>query len=478
MLDRIFSSAVLATWGSYAGRTLNVVALAPFVLSAFSADQAAVWYVTITLLQMQLIVETNLAATFIRAIGFALGGATQLRDHRVNDIAPEANPSAQSPNWPLLSSIWTSMRLLYVAAAAVTLTLIAILAFWSAAPTIERLADQAPAWNALLIMIAGATIRAYGGLHIAYLYGCNAIAPLRWMEAIFWTASFIACVITLLLGGDLFHLSLAYQLPLMANLVANVWLCRKLQGSQHKLDRHHAYDHDVVKQLWPSFWRSNVGTTIYMVVTQGAGLYFARVAESASTAQYLLALSLMRPMIQFAQVPFITKLPTLARLRAQGDMASQVSISQRSMHHSYWTLVAIALLIAVAAPVLLSLVDNEVGFVSPSLWALICFTAFIERIGAMHLQLYSTTNHIVWHWANGVTGILFLGIAWLLFPAIGVFGFMAAQSLAILIFYIPYSVRYSYPAFKLPFPEYEWRTSVLPTAVMVIYLAAAFTLID
>lgn len=32
--------------------------------------------------------------------------------------------------------------------------------------------------------------------------------------------------------------------------------------------------------------------------------------------------------------------------------------------------------------------------------------ALVERIGTLHLQLYTTTNHIVWHVANGVTGII------------------------------------------------------------------------
>ena len=34
-----------------------------------------------------------------------------------------------------------------------------------------------------------------------------------------------------------------------------------------------------------------------------------------------------------------------------------------------------------------------------------------ERVGALHIQLYSMTNHIVWHIANGVTGILLIVLA-------------------------------------------------------------------
>jgi len=63
----------------------------------------------------------------------------------------------------------------------------------------------------------------------------------------------------------------------------------------------------------------------------------------------------------------------------------------------------------------------------------------------MHLQLYSTTNHIVWHISNGITGALFMacansasGLEW--------YAFGTAYIAAYLLFYVPYNVRLSYQA--------------------------------
>jgi hypothetical protein len=102
---------------------------------------------------------------------------------------------------------------------------------------------------------------------------------------------------------------------------------------------------------------------------------------------------------------------------------------------------------------------------------------FAERYGAMHIQLYSTTNHIIWHIANGVSGVIYLVVALVLFKQIGVYAFPVGTLAGYLGFYCWYSAMHSYGAFDLKFWEFERSAMLIPLLVMVIYLGAALLLL-
>ncbi len=465
---RLMVSPSVATWGSFAARALPLVILPPFLFRTLSTEEAALWFLLITLQGLQLLLESSVGLTFIRAIGFAMGGAIQLRDQR----QPDQNQQAGQPNFMLLSRVWTVMRGLYWFLGLLTFLLIGAMGFLSAPVLISQIDDPNQGWGALGLFVLGAGLRAYGGLHISYLYGVGRITLLRWWEMTFWCLATLTALGTILAGGDLIAVVVAYQVPLLASLVWNAVLARRDQDSRAGFTHIDGIDREVFSQVWPGMWRASLGVAIYLGVVQGAGLYYAQIGPTAEVAIYLFAMSLMRPMMQFAQVPFFTKLPRLAVLQATGDRATQVVVAQRGMFLSNALLAAMTIAAAVALPVLAWVGGGEVARVPLLLWAVIGLAAYLERIGAMHLQLYSQSNHIVWHWANGGTALLFIMFAWLLLPHLSALAFPTGLCLAILVFYMPYSMWYSYRAFGLPFPGFELRTSLAPFAVMVLSLAA------
>jgi hypothetical protein len=466
--QRLTASPSVATWGSFSARALPLFVLAPFVFRSLSGVEATLWFLLITLQGLQLLLEATVGMTFIRAIGFAMGGATQLRDQRL----PDVDRVMGRANISLLSRIWLTMRGLYGLVGLVTVVLIGSLALWSAPSLIAQLENPHEGWAALALFVLGAGLRAYGGLHISYLYGVGRITLLRWWEMCFWVLAFLTALSMLLSGKGLLAVAAAYQIPLLVGLAWNVILTRRDQVGRKGLVRAGGVDWNVFGQLWPGMWRAGIGVASYLGVTQGAGLYYARIGPADEVAVYLFAMSLMRPMMQFAQVPFITKLPQLAALQAAGNRATQVALARRGMFLSYSLLAGLVLGAAGALPILAWVGGGEGARVPLLLWAVIGLAAYLERIGGMHLQLYSQTNHIVWHWANGGTAILFVLFSSLLLPGLGALAFPTALCLAILIFYMPYSMWHSYRCFTLAFPKFELRTSGGPLLVMVLVLSA------
>jgi hypothetical protein len=86
----------------------------------------------------------------------------------------------------------------------------------------------------------------------------------------------------------------------------------------------------------------------------------------------------------------------------------------------------------------------------------------------MHIQLYSITNHIIWHTANGVSGIIYLVVALALFKQIGVYAFPIGTLIGYLGFYGWYSAIHSYRAFGLKFWEFEKPIMIPPLLSILI----------
>ncbi len=98
---------------------------------------------------------------------------------------------------------------------------------------------------------------------------------------------------------------------------------------------------------------------------------------------------------------------------------------------------------------------------------------FAERYGAMHLNLYSTTNHIISHVANGVSGVVFVVVSALLVPRAGVYAFPAGLLAGNLGFYAWYSALHSYRAFNLRFWSFERWSMLPPLTIVLLYIGWA-----
>lgn len=132
------------------------------------------------------------------------------------------------------------------------------------------------------------------------------------------------------------------------------------------------------------------------------------------------------------------------------------------------------IVLGVGAQPILEYIGSNADFVSADLWALMALGFFLERYGAMNLQLYSSTNHIVWHIASGVSGVIYVITLWLLFDSFGVYALPIAHIAAGFLWYGWYGARKAYSAYELRFWSHELRTNGIPFLVLLAFVLIAF----
>ena len=466
-LRRVWESPTVMTWGGFGARLLGFLFVLPAVLAGFPAEVVSVWLLFVTLSGLQLLADMGFAPTFSRVIAYAAGGAdvSRLSDHRSLDgVEPR-----DGPNWQSMGLIVATMRPVYVRLALMFFGLMLVFGTWSLRPprvddtaTVARVVgvgggvvhDELRAVFEFLFVVSAGHQSCRGAAAMGNDHRCGEPRP-HPSRRVPVRRSLIPC----------------YRRPgyTWIQIFRNRWLCHRVDGGRFTTFLDRSIHREVFDAVWPSAWRSALAVLMGFGLLQASGILYAQIGSAAETASYLLAVRMIQAVSAFSQAPFYTKLPYLARLRAEGNHQGQVRMARRGMTVSYWTYVAGFVGIGLFADVLLQTTGSRTSFVDPNLWCLLGLAMFAERYGAMHLDLYSTTNHIISHVANGVAGLVFVAVSALLVPAVGVYAFPAGLLAGNVGFYAWYSVLHSYRAFNLRFWSFERSTMLPPLAVVLLY---------
>lgn len=461
-LAKCWNSPTIMTWGSFLSKSLSLIVVLPLLLTRLDTSEISLWYLFMTIIGLQSIVDAGFSPTFIRVIAYVKGGAGigQLKEchHTVTgtfDIQTLNQVySTMSRIYRYLGLVWTS---LLVVAGTIVLQ-----------RPVAAVPDKGAAWLAWAIIVIASGISFQGTLYSSYLQGMNQVALVRRWETVTSLAAIISSFLVLLAGGGLLGLVIANQAWLIINVARDRWLARWTENGILRTFAYQPFSRNVFDAVWPSAWRSGLGILMSYGLIQASGIIYAQIGNAASVATYLLGLRLIQTVSQFSQAPFYSKIPLFARLYAEGRRADLLKAAKRGMTFAHWTYVTGFVGLGLAGAPILRHIGSHAPFPGGLLWSLMGLAFFLERYGAMHIQLYSTTNHIIWHVANGGMGVIYLLTSCLLLKFIGVYAFAVGMIAGYLGFYCWFAAYHSYRAFSLKFMTFELRTSFAPSLLGVL----------
>lgn len=445
------------TWGSLSTRLLSITLVLPLALVKFSPAEIVIWQLFATLSVLLLLLDFGLAPTFSRMLAYANGGAS------IADLASMQEKRKQtttSTNPQTLLTVYGTLRWLYLRFGLVTTILLGIGGTFALLKPMSELPDASDAWLAWAVAVSTSLAAIWAQVFGSALQGLNQIAVMRRWQILTSTGQMASSFLVLLLDGGLLTLVISNQVW----LVFNTWRLRRLLYSMRpELAKAPSTPNpEVTGILWPAAWRSGVGILMSNGIIQLSGVLYSQVAPAAEVAAYLLALRIMTVIKEFCAAPFYSKLPRLAELQASGQRDEQLQLARRGMSWSLWVYALGTVAVTFGLPIALELTGSQTQFVSALFWCVMSLAFFAERVGALHIQLYSLTNHIVWHIANGVTGVLMMGLAVAFYLWQGAIGLPLAMLVANLAFYCVYATWHSSRAFDFGAIAFQRNTSLGP----------------
>jgi hypothetical protein len=462
IVKRLWTSPSLTTWGSLTVRSLNVAIILPFAFRLFSPEEFVIWQALATIISTQLLFDVGLTPTFSRLIAFAMGGATRFDDFRAVASAPPEESA--EPNWPALGKIWSTLLWLYRRLIVVVFLGLAIFGTLSLVKPLSEIPNPTTGWLAWAVVLVTAPLGFSSLPYAAYLLGGNQIALLRRWETLVACGAVLSNLLTLALGGGLLALVISSQVWSLINAWQIRRLARTVFDEKMKTFPAGQFAPDIFQAAWPAAWRSGVGVILTAGVVHLTALWYAQLGSPLEVAAYFLALRLITAISHFSQAPFYSKLPVLAKLQAQGKTEDLVRFARRGMRFALWVYVVGASVVAFGLEPALQFLGKSTVPLDPLLWWLLAAAFLAERFGSMHLQLYSVTNHIIWHKVSAISGTLILVTGLLTYPFLGIYAFPISFLVGYFGFFSWYCARKVYSTFGVPWLRFE-RTVGLAAAV-------------
>lgn len=454
------------TWGNLGVRLLGFVILLPLVLRQLTVEETSLWLLFQAILVLQGMVDFGFTPTFIRIISYARSGKLVLKGQ------PETIGTGIEIQ-KLTRRVISTMRYIYNRLSVLVFLLMTVMGSLAVMKPLSHIDDTSAGWFSWAVIVVVSVVAFRGAMFGAYMQGTDQIALFQRWKIVTGTISIIGAIIVLLVGGDLLPLVVALQ----SGIVVDVLVTRQLairHAPNTAWNSLIVKDPEIMQKVWPAAWRSGLGVAMTYGTIQGTGVIFAQFAPPAEAASFLLAQRIVRTISSFANAPFYTRIPRLALMYAEGKEALLVESARIGMRRANWILLLGIVVVGLSADPILALVGSQTPFVPNSVWLLLGLAALTERIGAMHLQLYSTTNHIVWHVANGITGGIMLCAIPFCYSKLGVLGLPLGMLIGYIVFYLPYCTHKSYSRFELKFFHMDGFSSVVPALLLSSMFCVAY----
>ncbi|MBU1658146.1 hypothetical protein KKG72_03735 [bacterium] len=452
MLKRAWNSPTITTWGSFLSRTLNVIVLLPYVLVKFSNDELNIWFIIGIIISLIRLLDMGFSQTFMRVLSYARAGS------RVQDLSKFSKSNIA--NYETIIEIYRTMGYIYKGISFVVFVVLltfGTLFFYTKFMTLSNDNHALYVW---IVVVFVSTYMMYGNIYTTFLQGMNHIAILRRWEIFSSLGNIFSSVLILYFNGGLFELIAVQQFWILFSVIRNKYLVSKIELPFNIFKQKYYINKDVFSVVWSSAWKSGLGVLMSFGLVQISGLVYTSIGNTEQVTSYLFGLRIIQILSEFSRAPFYSKIPFMASVYAKHDFEMLLKIAKKSIQLSLWSYIIAFFFIALLGDLILDMIGSNTLLPEPLLWSLFGLAFFLERYGAMHLQLYSLTNDIVWHKANGIAGSIFIVLSIIFYNFFGVYSFLLAYIFAN-VAYSLYSARKSYRIFHLKILKFEKHTIIM-----------------
>lgn len=442
---RALHSPTLMSWLATAARIGGNGVLIFLITIKFDPAGIAVLFFLLTISNIYWMADLGLSPLFARLFAYGFGGASI--DQLLHDLKypEESGRGLGEADWHTIRTIFDMQQIFFGFIALLTLFAGGLVGTWLLLPQISRLAVPSAGWISWCVVLASSTLVLGGKTYANFLLGSDRIATQKRYESIVNAIAAFAGIVSVLISPDLVLVSIIYfGFPTISVLINRVIAFRVYHG-RLACEGRVPFQRDIAVALWPQAWRMSVGILCGQIVLNFSSLIITRSADSLMAAQLLFSLRLVRIFDTFSATPTTVMLPTMARLYYQGLSKGFEKLVYRSVLFSLPIMAVPGLLIAFVGQPALQQIGSKIGLLPPPIWLLLVLGGTLMRYGAIHLQVVTVRNKVLWHIANGIAGLVFLTSLYvaMLFMEVGI-AYVLAYFLGAILFYAPYSVVQSY----------------------------------
>ncbi|MBV7260589.1 hypothetical protein KCG43_00975 [Photobacterium sp. WH24] len=426
---------------SLLSKTLGLALLLPLILTHFSPEDIVLWYTFTTMLGICLLFDIGFTPTFIRLVSYVKGGA------KVEQAAFGIKNQKIATNVEVrkeFNKLFNLLNDIYMKISFISLLIMLTIGSLLVVKPMTNSSSIPYSISAWIILCMTSAALLYGNKFIAILQGWGYVADSQRSIMLSSVLATIAASICVLMRLNIFWVIFVYQISTLLSVFINFNYIKKYQ-LDHKNLTLGSIDNpqSVKKKIYMTAGKSAVGILMSVGLVHLSGIGAANFLSTTDAAVYLFSLQIIRAISTFSQAPFYTKIPIMASLYINHSEKKLITLAGKSQLYAILIFSFGCLFSYFIFPFVDNVISLNTKMPSAIFWLLLTIAFLIERTGAMHIQLYSLTNNIIWHTANGFTGLAMIIIFALSYKTIGIYAFPISMIVAYLFIYLPMASFYA-----------------------------------
>ena len=453
------------TMFSFIVRSGNFLFLLPLLLRLEPSDQSVYWQFQFIYGFLYILVA-ELGLNFIRSLAFVQGGAKEedlfdLRKRSINNSSKEIKD--------LTHKVIATIHRSGIYAAIFVFFLLLIFGSLALIFPISLMDNPRSGWIAWYFFIIISSFVTYAGNYAYYIQGFGEVALYRRWEGFVTLISIIAGIISLLYGYGILGLIVAQHSIFALGIIGRRYLALKVLNKNEIELKTKLYDRKIFLIIWSKTWRTTLGVFFHSGIFRLTPIFFAQLnPNTIIMASFGLTFKLMTTIVDFSKAPFYSKLPYLAK-EFTLDKKKGLKLIQKRFFYSLILFVFSVIIVGTFGNKILNLLGSNTQLYSNVFWVIFGLAFFVERYSAMHLNIYTLSNHIIWHRMYFISGLIYIFLIIVLYKIFGELSFPISLLLSELIFSSWYSCRHSLELFNISFIKFESKVSLIPLLVLIFY---------
>jgi O-antigen/teichoic acid export membrane protein len=394
----------------------------PLMARHVPAAHLGLWYVMVSVGALAGLIDFGITPTLARASAYAWAGAERLLSLGIAP-APAGDAAATKPNYALLADLIATVRVYYLALAAVIgAVLLTGGSFWIWRET-SGLPEAGWLRSAWLAYAGSVIFNAAVSLWPSLLLGVNGVRQSQQIAVTAQLAGFSVMLAGLLLNWGLWALVAgSFTNGLLTRGLAR--LCFRRIAGPGLAGQRSNFRWKLMGALWPTAWRTGLVGLGAFLVLQANTLVCSAYLGLETTGSYGLTLQLATLLTTFSAQWVQVKIPLITQWRARGQNGDIALLFVRRIRLVLLTYLVGAALAATTAPGVLQWIGSRTTLLPLATLVTLLLIQFLELHHSCYAWLVMTENVNPFVKPSLISGALIVVASLLLTPRWEVWGML------------------------------------------------------
>lgn len=467
------NSQIISAWIYTATKTLYVIIVTGVIMKVMHTPEINVWLIFFNIINFSEFVLVGFNSTFVRYFSYTVAG---LHYSLFDSVLNEKNKKEISFDVKnQIYEIFKVMKMVFNIISIVYFVLLFIGGYLFLYKPVQYTDNIIESWLSWAFILCGNVVRMYFYPYAILIQGVNDMVRYYGYGALVNVLLIVVSIFVSFYYKNILLYSLINGLFVALLSIAYVVVVRK-KYINREVYRGVKYNKEIFKNVINASIKTGVAKILAPVTQNMSGLVVAQMYSPVMSASYMLLQQYFGVLVGFSNNSFSSQLPTIARLRAKGEMNNVNKLIFKVSQISYWIIVIGYVFLVVFGDKVLLFFKKDIFLPSNEVIALFAVGYIFNRNTGIQLSLTNIANLVIEHYAIFFLCLVYVFIVYMFIDNMRYMVFPFAL-LVSSVFTNIYVYRYSYKLYNTSFLGSE-KYVFVPAVILVLILNVVLIYFD